>query len=226
MNDKLKVNLGCGKDIRSGYINIDFERRDNAKVDIVADLTKEIPLSDNSVNFIYSAHLIEHLYWNDGIELLKECFRCLEKGGFIRFLFPDYRKIFRAYVDGDDDFFYSYKEHLNNVDYPYYKSLMDDPESVLNSRISSPPPEWHTSNNPNERKRVSRRVRKYSTNIEVVDWFVHQYGEHVMLYDAEYMTKILTNIGFDNISICDYDEDIDLKDGDRKHHSICFQAFK
>jgi len=222
----MKINLGCGKDIKSGFVNVDFEKRDNALVDHVADLSKKIPFEDSSVEFIYSSHLIEHLDWVDGGNFIKECFRCLKHDGKIRVLLPDYRKIFKAYTERDDDFFKLFYDHLNNVDYPYYKSLVEDPESILTSRKKSPPPLWHTNRNEADRKKVRIRARTYKNNIEIVDWFVHQYGEHVMLYDIDTISDLMLSIGFSNVHICEHDKSIDSNSPLRKLISICIEAEK
>ena len=35
----LKLNLGCGKDIKKGFVNIDFKEIDGVDIDIVTDLS-------------------------------------------------------------------------------------------------------------------------------------------------------------------------------------------
>ena len=42
----MKLNLGCGNDIQSGYINIDFREGDGR---VIHDLTKRLPYKDGSV---------------------------------------------------------------------------------------------------------------------------------------------------------------------------------
>lgn len=55
----LKVDLGCGKSKRKGFIGIDqFKGKD---VDLVTDLNKKIPLRNNSVNILYTSHFLEHV---------------------------------------------------------------------------------------------------------------------------------------------------------------------
>lgn len=59
----LKLNLGCGKVIRPGWINHDIVPADG--VDIVYDLelcgSEPFPLADGSVEEIHASHLIEHI---------------------------------------------------------------------------------------------------------------------------------------------------------------------
>ena len=56
----LKLNIGCGKEIKEGYINIDREFYPG--VNICMDLNIDpLPFKENSINEIYISHVIEHL---------------------------------------------------------------------------------------------------------------------------------------------------------------------
>jgi len=46
----MKLNIGCGRDIRKGWVNIDISKEVGA--DCVWDIRKGIPLSDNTVDEI------------------------------------------------------------------------------------------------------------------------------------------------------------------------------
>jgi predicted SAM-dependent methyltransferase len=94
----LRLNLGCGRNIKTGWVNVDFAEREN-KLDIVCDLSKEFPFDESSCSYIYSEHLIEHLEWLDGHTLIKKCFKSLQVGGVLRIVFPDFEKIFNAYIN-------------------------------------------------------------------------------------------------------------------------------
>ena len=81
-----KLHLGCGSKIFAGWTNIDM----NPKGDITLDLREGLPFRDGSAQLIYSEHTFEHFYReHDGPFLLKECFRCLRPGGWIRITVPD-----------------------------------------------------------------------------------------------------------------------------------------
>lgn len=204
----LKLNLGCGRNVKQGWVNVDLQEREN-KLDIICDLSREFPFDDESCEYIYSEHFIEHLEWLDGQIFLENCFRCLEPKGTLRLVFPDIRRILKAYVDKNYDFFKVDAEYLNEKDYQYYSSVYEDPERIRKERKDNPPPEWHLSDNPNDRKRVKLRIRKYNYLIEYIDWHVHLYGEHKTLYDEESMTGILKNIGFSKIKISEFIPEID-----------------
>ena len=76
----VKINLGCGKDIKKGYINIDsFPYKG---VDRIMDLSSfQWDIRDKSVDRIYTSHLIEHVF--DQKQFLNECHRILKVGGIL-----------------------------------------------------------------------------------------------------------------------------------------------
>ena len=79
----VRLNLGCGRhDIKAGWINCDYVQHPG--VDMVFDLTKQLPFDDGTVDHIYLSHVLEHIFtWPD---TLLECHRILKPGGtvFIR----------------------------------------------------------------------------------------------------------------------------------------------
>ncbi len=55
-----KLNLGCGLDIRKGYINMDFVKQPG--VDVAHDLEKfPWPFKPNTFDEVYSSHFLEHV---------------------------------------------------------------------------------------------------------------------------------------------------------------------
>lgn len=59
----MKVNLGCGRDIREGWVNVD--QHPAPGVDLVANLDDpdkiSLPWPDDSVTELHVSHLVEHL---------------------------------------------------------------------------------------------------------------------------------------------------------------------
>lgn len=80
----IKVELGCGNSKQSGNIGID--RKSLQNVDIAANLNFSIPLKDNSVDYIYARHSLEHL--DDPIKALSEVHRVLKYGGVAEIILP------------------------------------------------------------------------------------------------------------------------------------------
>ena len=93
---KTLINLGCGGNFRKGWINIDIVSNNP---DVIAyDLSKGIPLENDSVDFVYSSHMLEHLPKIEAEKLLREAYRVLKKGGIIRIAVPDLEAIAREYL--------------------------------------------------------------------------------------------------------------------------------
>lgn len=72
----IKLDIGCGKFKKEGYIGIDNDKNSNA--DIIASAL-EIPFEDASVDKICSLHLVEHLYPNETKKFFSEIYRLLKK---------------------------------------------------------------------------------------------------------------------------------------------------
>lgn len=67
----MKLNLGCGRNYKKGYINCDIAK--NLNVDKIVDLEKKLPFKDNSVDEIIVYHVLEHI--NNLIQLIEEFHR-------------------------------------------------------------------------------------------------------------------------------------------------------
>ena len=82
------LNLGCGYDYRSGWINIDKEQT-GQRVDMVRDLEDaELPFENNSVDFILCSHILEHI--RNYIPLMKEIHRVLKPRGILHIKVPEF----------------------------------------------------------------------------------------------------------------------------------------
>jgi predicted SAM-dependent methyltransferase len=82
-----KLNLGCGDHpLDSSWINTDIFCID-PRVRYL-DVRERFPFDDNSIDRIFTEHMIEHLTGVEGQRCIKECFRVLAPGGRIRISFP------------------------------------------------------------------------------------------------------------------------------------------
>lgn len=90
--DNIKLNVGCGTDYKKGWINIDNNSDNNIKedrLDLNWDLRNPLPFEDNSVDFIFNEHFIEHLTVDEGQRAIKDFMRVLKPGGIMRIATPD-----------------------------------------------------------------------------------------------------------------------------------------
>ncbi len=130
-----RVNIGCGKTPIQGWNNYDnsislylakmprvtfilaklgllltpqsefisFAKESNIKW---ANAVKHIPEADNSVDVLYSSHMLEHLDKEEAKSFLKEALRILTHNGIIRIAVPDIECNVKNYLkNGDADNF-------------------------------------------------------------------------------------------------------------------------
>ena len=81
-----KLQLGAGLNNPDGWLNSDIEP---TKTQIYLDAVGPYPFADGSFHYIFAEHLIEHLTWENGLAMLKECRRVLVPGGIIRIITPN-----------------------------------------------------------------------------------------------------------------------------------------
>jgi len=91
----MKLNLGSGKFILKGFVNIDKIKQ--LGVDRILEIKDKLDYPDESIEEIYAGHFIEHLKVEDVINLLKDCYRVLKKEGKITITIPDFEKIFQQF---------------------------------------------------------------------------------------------------------------------------------
>ncbi|MBN1540139.1 MAG: methyltransferase domain-containing protein [Candidatus Thermoplasmatota archaeon] len=82
----MKLNLGCGKVYKLGYVNIDSSHSSVADEDW--DIM-DLPLRDSSVDLIEMDQVIEHFDWVNVKYLLAECWRVLKPDGRMVIETPD-----------------------------------------------------------------------------------------------------------------------------------------
>jgi predicted SAM-dependent methyltransferase len=90
----MKINLGCGTDILEGYINYDLQ---NPQADILGDATS-LPFQDNSMDEIFSSHLLEHFDYFEAHRALIEWRRVLRPEGLLILELPNLLELCRSFV--------------------------------------------------------------------------------------------------------------------------------
>ncbi|MCX5705633.1 MAG: methyltransferase domain-containing protein [Candidatus Omnitrophica bacterium] len=126
----IKVNIGSGPHGKSDWINLDwgvlpilskfpFVFRILIKLRILSkdyllswpsnprlcDARKKLPFKDNSVNFIYSSHFLEHVAHYQALDVFKECRRILAPSGVLRISVPDLKIVTEKYLANDLEYF-------------------------------------------------------------------------------------------------------------------------
>ncbi len=90
-----RANLGCGKDIRPGYVNVDGKPLPG--VDVRVDLSRfPWPFRDNAFDEVLAIHVVEHL--PDTIRVMEEIHRITSPGATVTIEVPHYKHS-NAYKD-------------------------------------------------------------------------------------------------------------------------------
>lgn len=97
-----KLQLGCGGNMLEGWLNTDGQMDGWFHPQSVKlDASQPFPLPDNSFDYIYSEHMIEHIDYWAGQRMLAECYRVAKPGARIRITCPDFKFLLRLYNDSD-----------------------------------------------------------------------------------------------------------------------------
>ena len=95
-----KLQIGAGPSFTQGWLVTDIAPP-RLKVGYL-DATKRYPFPDASFDFIHTEHMIEHVPYQGGVAMLKECRRVLKPGGLIRVATPDVKVLLDLYYKPDD----------------------------------------------------------------------------------------------------------------------------
>lgn len=98
--DKTLLHLGCGCRRAKGFINIDIQKYNS--VDIVADITKDLPYDKDSIDLIYNSAVLEHLSRSTWKNVLKYWYDLLKPGGCLQLSTIDFDSICKRYMKGKD----------------------------------------------------------------------------------------------------------------------------
>ena len=132
------INIGCGSQPINGWINYDYNKFIFvARISILryflrhsnflpegyklfmdqvreknirfANAGKHIPEKDNSVDILYSSHMLEHLDKAETDIFLREAKRVIVPGGIIRIVVPDFDNLINEYKQSNnpDKFIYN-----------------------------------------------------------------------------------------------------------------------
>ena len=91
-----RLHLGSGPVRLPGWLNSDL-----ISGDIRLDAERRMPLPDESFDFAFAEHLIEHLSLPKAEGMLAELHRVLRHGGVLRLTTPDLEQVIALYEDGN-----------------------------------------------------------------------------------------------------------------------------
>ena len=110
----MKLNLGCGQDIRPDYINLD--KRDWGQ-QIVRDVLRGIPFNDETFDEVFTSHFMEHIAMGEDLYfVVSEVWRVLKPHGVFNIIVP--------HSETQEAFF---PDHLSFWNEKMLKALLQDP---------------------------------------------------------------------------------------------------
>lgn len=130
----MKLHLGCGPRHIPGFIHIDAIEYPH--VDHVATIDNLSFIGNDSVELIYTCHVLEHFRRKDVARVVREWWRVLTPGGKLRVSVPDFARLCDVYqksqdinqvigpIFGRQD--YLYNIHYNVFDETSLRALLTD----------------------------------------------------------------------------------------------------
>ena len=120
-----KLNLGCGRDYKEEWVNLDFNKK--VRADVYADLEKDLPFKDNYFDYVFAEHVLEHV--KNLIPLMAELKRICKPGAIIDIRVP-HASSMPAYQDPTHVRFFTYL----TFDYFSENSFYDFPKFEIVSK--------------------------------------------------------------------------------------------
>lgn len=115
-----KLNFGCGKIIKDGWVNVDYQKAKG--IDKSFDFIKyPYPFKDNIFDYVLIDNVIEHL--ENPQKVMKEIWRICKKGAIVEIIVPYYNSYY-AYADPTHVNFFNeiaIKQTLGQVEYSHDK---------------------------------------------------------------------------------------------------------
>lgn len=92
------LQIGCGANLLAGWCNTDVEPTYGA---LFLDATQPFPLPEGCMDCVVAEHLLDHLSFVRGRDVVRECFRVLRSGGVLRLAVHSTERLAAAYAQPD-----------------------------------------------------------------------------------------------------------------------------
>jgi len=122
-----KLQIGAQSNSITGWLNVDIAPK--SKDVCYMDATQPFPIGDDSFDYVYAEHMIEHIPFEHALFMLRECCRILKPGGRIRIATPDLSSLVRIMTSPDQP---EHKEYILHYRERFFPELPADPAFVVN----------------------------------------------------------------------------------------------
>jgi predicted SAM-dependent methyltransferase len=112
-----KLQIGCNGNILEGWFNVDL--LPFYKGAFFLNATKTFPFLDDSFDYVFSEHMIEHVRYDSALFMLHECYRILKPGGKIRISTPDLETLANLYAQQKSQEQISYIKSVTDLYLPH-----------------------------------------------------------------------------------------------------------
>jgi predicted SAM-dependent methyltransferase len=92
----VRLNIGCGSRFHNSWLNID-QYGDNSQI-FSWNILDGQPFPDDSIDVVYSAHVLEHFDRVGASLFLSEIYRILKPKGILRIVVPNLEEICKSYL--------------------------------------------------------------------------------------------------------------------------------
>ena len=99
------LHVGCGTNLLEGWLNTDIIAHGSI---MALDASRTFPIDDSSLDFIFSEHMFEHLTYESGKMMLRECYRTLKPGGILRLTMPTLEFLINLYNEPEKELHQQY----------------------------------------------------------------------------------------------------------------------
>jgi predicted SAM-dependent methyltransferase len=130
--DEPKLHIGGGWHLIEGWLNTDIALISGV---MHMDATRSFPFREETFQFVFTEHMVEHIAYRQFVAMLCECRRVMRNGGIIRITTPDLNALIGLFSTSrsqiQERYIAFFKKHFLPEDYP------DTPAAIVNTFFKS-----------------------------------------------------------------------------------------
>lgn len=111
-----KLQIGAHVCVLPGWLNTDLYPQSIRSVTL--DATRRFPFPDQSFDYVFSEHQLEHISYEGALSMLRECHRILRSGGKIRIALPSLDRLVELFASDRNGLQERYIRHVTQMCYP------------------------------------------------------------------------------------------------------------